>query len=545
MSYSRILTNLDSYKTPIKDALTSLEEKRIPSRIWDQDHLIWKPEPTEITNRLGWLDIAERLQGDIPRITRLKYQLENEGYTQALLLGMGGSSLAPEVFAKIFGDSVNGLSLSILDSTDPEAVLGYTKELKLKNTIFIVSTKSGGTVETLSFFKFFYNRVLAEIGKEAAGAHFIAITDPGSKLETLAKELNFREIFLNDPNIGGRFSAMSFFGLVPAGLVGLDLYKLTKRATRMAQECGKGVPVDHNPGAILGAVLGSLNKYGRDKVTFVISPGVASFGDWVEQLIAESTGKEGKGILPVIGETLLSSDMYGNDRLFVNLYLRNEDHQKPALMDLANSGHPVLHLPLEDEYDIGAQFFLWEFATTVAGYFLMINPFNQPNVESAKIQARKMVATYEKTGKLPEIESAPINRESLQRFLEDRKLGDYICLQAYVNPTKSAKKALSKIRLDLLRKYKLATTAGFGPRFLHSTGQLHKGDAGNGIFIQIISSPVEDVGIPQKPGDDTSHITFQTLKLSQALGDAAALQSTGRKLILYIINDIEEVKQLT
>jgi glucose-6-phosphate isomerase len=482
---------------------------------------------------------------EIPRLETLRKQLQDGGYTHAVLLGMGGSSLAPEVFSKIFKDQEKGLNVAILDSTDPDAILDQADHIKIQKTIFIVSTKSGGTVETLSLFKFFYNQVLAKLGKDQAGMQFIAITDPGSKLETLAQELEFRDIFLNDPNIGGRFSVLSFFGLVPAALVGVDISKLLRRAIKMAKNCQTELPIEANPGAVLGAILGSFNQIGRDKVTFVISPQIESFGDWVEQLIAESTGKEGTGILPVVGENLLSSNFYGDDRIFVYLHLSSDKQLEQYFDELQESGQPVLKIQLDDPYDIGAQFFLWEFATVISSYFLKINPFDQPNVESAKIQARKRVAEFEKTGRLPTVESAAVTPQSLHSFMMQAKPGDYVAIQAYVNPTDDTHSMLKEIRQKLLKNYHIATTLGFGPRFLHSTGQLHKGDAGNGLFIQILSKSNQIVSIPEQPGSDSSNIDFQTLKISQALGDAAALKDAGRRLIRFVITDQNEINHLS
>jgi glucose-6-phosphate isomerase len=545
MANREIKTHLGPYYPIIQSALTELADHQIIERIWKKDHTVWKPKPTEITNRLGWLDIVEVIQGEVDRMTRLKARLLEEGYTNVLLLGMGGSSLAPEVFAKTFGSEATGLKLSILDSTDPDAVLTQAKQLDLTKTLFIVATKSGGTVETLSFFKFFYNKILDEIGEDQAGDHFIAITDPGSKLERLANELNFREIFLNNPNIGGRFSVMSFFGLVPASLVGVDILALIERTNSMIQACGADVPVENNPGALLGAVMGALHNIGRDKVTLIASPEIASFGDWVEQLIAESTGKDGKGILPVVGENLGTPAVYANDRIFINLCLGDDNENDPALEDLANAGHPVIHLQLTDKFDLGGQFFLWESATAVSGYFLQINPFDQPNVESAKVLARKMVNEYENTGKLPEAAYEQLSGDTLVEFLATPSPGSYICIQAYIAPSASADKILSDIRMKLRDKYKVATTMGYGPRFLHSTGQLHKGDSGRGLFIQITSETDNEILIPDQPGSNSSSMSFQTLKLSQALGDAAALEEAGRRLIRFQINQIQELNQLT
>jgi len=544
MSNLEIKSHFGSFQTSIESALAELGENRIIPRIWNHDHTVWQSEPTEISNRLGWLDIANRLRSKIDRLQALKESLVQDGYTKALLLGMGGSSLAPEVFAKTFRYEVNGLDLAVLDSTDPGAVLAYQKSLDLHKTIFIVSTKSGGTVETLSFFKYFYNQVCEMVGEENAGAHFIAITDPGSKLEALAEQFHFRETFLNDSHIGGRFSVLSFFGLVPASLIGLDIEKLINSAIATAQACGTNNPLKQNPGALLGAVMGALAKLGRDKITFISSSEISSFGDWVEQLIAESTGKEGQGILPVVGEPLGVPQVYGNDRIFVHLRLGEDHSDLTALKALAQSGHPVLHLQLIDKYDLGGQFFLWEFATAVASYFLNINPFNQPNVESAKVQARKMVAEYENTGKLPEADFVPLTRETLTRFLDNPAPGTYICLQAYLNPTPEAEAVLKNLRQKLRDRYKVATTLGFGPRFLHSTGQLHKGDQGNGMFIQITSQAANDLPIPDEPGRKSSRMSFQTLKMSQALGDAAALEAAGRKLLRFKINHISDLENL-
>jgi len=544
MSISTINASLGDYQPPVQTALKELSNHQIIPRIWNRDHTVWKPEPTEISNRLGWLDIADRLRSEIPRMVELKNQLTSSGYTHALLLGMGGSSLAPEVISKTFKGEVTGLDLAILDCTHPGTVRRQANRLDLSKTVFIVATKSGGTVETLSFFKFFYNKVLAKIGPDQAGAHFIAITDPDSKLEALAKAHNFRAIFLNDPNIGGRFSVLSFFGLVPAALVGLDLEKFLDRSIAAARACGTDHPVEENPGAQLGAVLGALNQSGRDKVTFVASPAIASFGDWTEQLIAESTGKEGKGILPVVGEALETPGVYGNDRIFVHLQLGDDLSNLDSLKALAHAGHPVLHLQLADKYDLGSQFFLWEFATVVASHFLRINPYDQPNVESAKVLARKMVAEFHKTGKLPASEFDTLTAETLIDFLAKHTPGSYLSLQAYISPTPEAETALNAFRIKLRDKFHIATTLGFGPRFLHSTGQLHKGDAGRGLFIQISSGNSEDLPIPDQPGSDASSMGFQTLITSQALGDAAALDAAGRRLIRFQIDDIQSITQI-
>jgi transaldolase / glucose-6-phosphate isomerase len=528
-----IAAQLGQYETAVTDALQSLQDENIIGRIWDHDHTVWADSPDEITNRLGWLHSPQEMADRVEELTQFSQEIKGEGYTDVLLLGMGGSSLAPELFANVFGPGSDGLNLAILDSTDPGAVLVQAQRLDLRHTLFIVATKSGGTAETLSFFKYFYNRVLAELGAEEAGRHFVAITDPGSKLEKLAGQRNFRRTFLNDPNIGGRYSVLSYFGLLPAALVGLDVAELLKRAQQAVANCSPDTAVADNQGTFLGAVMGVLAEQGVDKLTLISSPDLANFGDWVEQLVAESTGKEGKGILPVVGEPIAGTALYGDDRLFVYLQLGNDISHLAAMDQLAALGHPVLTIPLDDLYDLGGQFFVWEMATAVASHFLQINPFDQPNVESAKVQARRMMEAYEKTGQLPEMESTPVTAEALADFMAQAQPGDYVALQAFVQPTPETDEQLQKLRVGLCESSELATTLGYGPRFLHSTGQLHKGDSGNGLFIQFTSDAVQDVGIPDEAGSAESAVSFNTLKLAQALGDAQALLDENRRLIRF------------
>jgi hypothetical protein len=362
------------------------------------------------------------------------------------------------------------------------------------------------------------------------GQHFMAITDPGSRLAQVATDHHFRAIFLNDPNIGGRYSALSFFGLAPAALVGLNLEMLLERAEIMARMCGQQVD---NPGALLGAALGKLALAGRDKVTLVISPAVATLGDWIEQLIAESTGKEGKGILPVVGEPLGQPEDYGEDRFFVHLRLRGEDSHGGAIQALVEAGHPCVEILLDDLYDVGGQFFLWEFATAVAGHLLEINPFDQPNVEAAKVLARRMVSEYQEHGVLPVSEAAPLSGQVLEDFLAHAQAGAYIALQVYVQPTPDLDDALLALRTALRRRTRLATSVGYGPRFLHSTGQLHKGDGGRGLFIQITHDPAEDAPIPDEAGSQVAVLNFGILELAQALGDRQALRDAGRQVLHF------------
>ena len=531
-------------KDDIGQALKEMLSEQIMPRIWVHDHTVWEPQPEEITNRLGWMDIMQEMRTAMPSIQSLVKSVQKDGYTQGLLMGMGGSSLAPEMFAKIFGGQTGYLDLTVIDSTTPQSVLDHLRELDIPHSLFIVSTKSGTTEETLSFFRFFYNHVAAAVGSQNAGEHFIAITDPGSKLVKLGDEYKFRAVFENNPNIGGRYSALSFFGMVPAALSGVDLPRLLDRAEAMAKACGPQAGPDENPAAMLGAILGENANHGRDKLTLVLESDVASYGDWVEQLIAESTGKEGKGILPVVGEPLVEPQSYGNDRLFVRI---GQIQNQSKLDALETAGHPVVGIELGDPYDLGGQIFLWELATAVAGYRLGIQPFDQPNVEAAKKAARKMVAAYSESGELPREKasltdgdmqvygnvSAGSAGEALLYFLKQAKPGDYITLQAFIPPDQATSAALDDLRDRLLEHYHLATTSGYGPRFLHSTGQLHKGDGGHGLFIQFTSDPVKDVPIPLEAGKDDSALSFGILVLAQALGDRQALLDAGRRVIRF------------
>ena len=553
-----------SLKEKVDQALAEMAGQQALRRIWEQDYTLWQPDPQEISNRLGWLDIAARMQENIPEIQSLVDSVKEDGYTQVLLLGMGGSSLAPDLFGRTFSGQPGGLALHVVDSTDPDLILSFTETLDPSKTLFIVATKSGTTEETLSFFRYFFNWTAGALDEVEAGKHFVAITDPGSKLVDLAAGYHFRTIFKNDPNIGGRYSALSYFGLVPAALAGVDLSRLLNNATQMAGLCQPGVPPQENPAAQLGVILGEAAKTGGDKVTFIISDQVASFGDWVEQLIAESTGKQGKGILPVVREPLGAPADYGRDRLFVHIPLAGDRSQQAALDALRDSGFPVIRIPIQDRYDLGGQFFLWELAIAVAGYRLGINPFNQPNVESAKKRARQMVAAYKEAGSLPEkppllsqegiavygpkrvadegtewILEADTPYEALAKFLAQSQNGDYIALQAFIPPTEENEKALQALRVRLRDQYQLATTLGFGPRFLHSTGQLHKGGAANGLFLQFTCAHPRDVPIPDEAGlpppgrKPESSITFGVLELAQALGDRQALEDAGRRVLRF------------
>ncbi|MGD2049016.1 MAG: bifunctional transaldolase/phosoglucose isomerase [Chloroflexota bacterium] len=540
--WHRMTSRLGQYKPVVEEAQEDLFQNQVIRRIWSHDHTVWKPEPDEITNRLGWLHVVETMLENLDRLRSFAEDVVEDGIANAVVLGMGGSSLAPELYAKTFSPWMQlnrpeqpSIELSILDTTDPDTISALCDRLKLDKTLFIVASKSGSTVETLSTFRYFYNQVLEEVGQSEAGRHFVSITDPGTGLVDISKKFRFREIFLNDPNIGGRYAALSYFGLVPAALVGLDLEMLLNRALAMAvnaNSCNRP-PEGDNVAAKLGTILGELAKDGRDKLTIITSPPINSFGDWAEQLIAESTGKAGTGILPVVGESLGPAEVYGSDRLFVYLRLDGTETYDKDVEVLSAAGFPVVIMNLKDIYDIGGMFFTWEMATAVTGYYLGIQPFNQPNVEAAKKLAKSMVAEYKETGQLPAGESGEPRVDDLEEFLNQGKLGDYVAIQAYLQPTAQTDKALEHLRTTIRDRYHLPATVGYGPRYLHSTGQLHKGDKGNGLFIQFESDSTSDVPIPDVAGHPDSQLTFGVLIKAQMLGDGQALEEAKRRLIRF------------
>jgi glucose-6-phosphate isomerase len=563
MSETKLILSLGDYKKSVDNALAQLNKEKVIERIWNKDHTVWSDSPAEITNRLGWLDSPAVTLKSLDEINAFVESVKADGYTNALLLGMGGSSLAPEVFRFTFGVQKGYLDLFVLDSTDPGAVLEYARKFDPAKTLFIVSTKSGGTVETFSYMKYFFNETTKKTGLENAGRHFTAITDPGSGLEKVAQELKFRKIFLNDPNIGGRYSALSFFGIVPAALVGVDIKKLILRTSETVSESKSSESL----GAVLGTLIGEFANLGKDKITFIMSKEISYLGSWVEQLIAESTGKNGKGVLPVDGESILSPEFYGKDRLFIVIRLSGDNAHEKDIKTFKDAGYPVIEIIIDDLYDLGSQFFIWEIATVVAGWRIGIQPFDQPNVESAKVLARQMLKDFQSKGKLPELIPSfkekditvygDINSKSmgqaLKEFLSLHDEGDkegngrsYVSIQAYLKPGDKTTAALQSFRTVIQKKYRLAVTVGYGPRFLHSTGQLHKGDAGKGLFIQFTADMPEDIPIPDNPGEDKSSVTFGILKNSQALGDRQALLDGGRKVIRFDLgkNIIEGLNNL-
>lgn len=549
------------YAEKINAAFDKIRAGNISRRIWEKDFSIWSDKPDEIINRLGWLHSTEVTAAALQEINEFVDEIKNDGIKNVLVLGMGGSSMAPEVFGKMFGPVDGYPVLHILDSTDPGAVITFDKLFDPTETLYIVSTKSGSTVETFSYMKHFYNSVVKKTGIENAGRHFAAITDPGSGLVDTASKLNFRKIFRNDPDIGGRYSALSFFGMVPAALAGVELQKIIDRANVIVEQ-SRSDDSGENTGSYLGAVLGELANEGVDKVTFITPGKISYFGAWVEQLIAESTGKNGKGILPVDGESVLAPGDYSGDRLFVYVHLKDDESVSGKVNALEKAGHPVVEITWEDLYDLGGEYFRWEFAIPVAGYLTGIQPFNQPNVESAKVLARKMVKEYGEKGSLPELTPAlqaegisvfgdiksGTPGDALKVFLSGFDTGEnsikgrsYVSIQAYIKPDENTTSAIHKFRTAIQKKYKLATTFGYGPRFLHSTGQLHKGDAGHGLFIQFVSEMPEDIPVPDEAGGDKSSISFGTLKNAQALGDRQALIDNNRKVLRFNLgSDIEK-----
>jgi glucose-6-phosphate isomerase/transaldolase/glucose-6-phosphate isomerase len=439
---------------------------------------------------------------------------DGRAYSDVVLLGMGGSSLCPDVLRHTFGAVKGHPKLHVLDTTDPATILSVRSKIKIQSSLFIVASKSGETTETLSHFAYFWEQT------KGKGRQFAAITDPGSGLEKLAKEHDFRWIFPNPPDIGGRYSALSYFGLVPGALMGVNVVEMLERAIEMEHSCADSVPVEKNPGVWLGGVMGRLATQGRNKLTLITSPKVATFGYWVEQLIAESTGKEGKGIVPVEGEPVGKPAVYGDDRLFV--YIRMDaDPPHRGVQALERAGHPVITLTMRDKLDLGGEFFRWEVAVAIAGSILGIDAFDQPNVQESKDNTKKVLAKFKQTGKLPAAESVAASkaRPGLKSLLGRAKRGAYFAIMAYTARTPASEAAIATIRAAVRNKTRIATTAGYGPRFLHSTGQLHKGGPKTGLFLQIVQDDAKDVPIPGQP------YSFSILKQSQSLGDLQSLTS--------------------
>lgn len=513
--------------------------RELSARIWQRDPGVWKPDADtqdKIANRLGWLDIAERMLAHTEDLTSFADEMAEQGFRQVLLLGMGGSSLCPEVLQHTFNQGSDGLKLRVLDSTDPDSVRGAEKWALLPKTCFIVASKSGSTIETRSFYEYF-------TGCGARGPQFIAITDEGSELERIGRQNDFARVFVNPSDIGGRYSALSYFGMVPAALIGIDVSEMLQRAVAVAKVCGADVDPTQNPAFLLGAAMGEAARHGRDKLTLISSPAVSSLAAWVEQLVAESTGKEGVGVVPVDGEPETAT--FGDDRLFVYTRLATEADpaQDEQVEQLAADGHPVITLELADRLDLGGAFWLWELATAVAGAVLEINPFDEPNVKESKDLTAELLATFESSGALPDegvIVNAPPIRAYADHHLRppvDATLadllrvhfervtdGDFVGVLVYASEV-AARADVTRVREALAAVHSVPTVLGFGPRFLHSTGQLYKGGANKGVFLQILHTDVDDLEIPHRA------YGFETLKEAQALGDFRALDNKDRRAV--------------
>ena len=521
----------------VEETMRVLESEDFLDRVWIKDASLWKGDPAAIRDRLGWLTaptvmrpLVDDLRGFADEVRRLQF-------TQVVVLGMGGSSLAAETFALTFGSKMGFPDLLVLDSTDPAAVKTVHDRINLRRTLFVVSSKSGTTAETLAAYGFFRARVDAA-GLPAPGMHFVAITDPATPLEALAAEGGFRRVFPGTPSIGGRYSALSFFGLVPASLIGVDVRTVVERGHAMVDLSGNA-PARENPAVQLGAALAGLGRAGRDKVTLVLSEPIRALGPWIEQLVAESLGKEGKGLVPVVDEPLGAPAVYGGDRVFVAVTLEDDRSHDGALDALARAGHPVIRLALRDRLDLGGEFFRWELAVAAAGGVLGVNPFDEPDVTRAKQNTAALLDAWRKTRRLPEwprdVEEdglalmtgggKPASVVSgLIAHLAQARPGDYLAILAYLPPSPEVTSRLAAIRLFLRDRLRIATTVGFGPRYLHSTGQLHKGGRPTGVFLVITCDDREDVPVPGAP------YGFSTLKGAQALGDLQALHDTGLRV---------------
>ena len=520
--------SLGGYLEGIQDLLWQMEADDVVGRIWRKDHTVWKPDPAEIEDRLGWLTVPQLMRREISALESFAQEIREAGYRHVVLLGMGGSSLGPEVLRCALGSAQGYPQLIVLDSTVPAVVQGVSDAIDPANTLFLVSSKSGSTIEPNCLYAHFRGLVDGACGQRA-GDNFIAVTDPGTVLERLATEAGFGRTFLNPPDIGGRYSVLSHFGLVPAALMGLDVTRLLQRAETMAQECGPGILGSKNPGAWLGAAMAQMASEGRDKLTLVTSPSLQPFGLWIEQLLAESTGKEGKGIIPVVGEPHLSPEGYGEDRQFVYLRLEDDDNVESDdfALAIAEASHPLICIDLQDRYDLGAEFYRWEFATAIAGAVLGIHPFDQPDVQAAKDMTDAMLAHGQQTGELPAVQA----ETSFDQLLVGIQPDSYVAILAYCQQTPEVDASISLLRQRIAQRYVVATTAGYGPRYLHSTGQLHKGGPASGVYLLLTTDPEPDVPIPGRP------YTFGQLAQAQAMGDLQALRAASRPVAWVRLDD--------
>ena len=535
----------------VSKRIAQLDEDAVPARLWEGDPTLWTADhdgQAEIKKRLGWLRLPETSKELLLHLSEFRDQVHYDGFEHILLLGMGGSSLAPEVISLVFAPSDPPLTegrphLSILDSTDPAQVAAAAEQFPPDSSLYIVSSKSGGTAETMAAFNYFWDLTGGD------GSHFVAITDPGTSLEKLAEERNFRAVFLADPNIGGRYSALSVFGLLPAALLGLDVKRLLAQAVWMMNECfdlrgvansGKHVQkvAARNPGLVFGVVMAEAALDGRDKLTILADASLATVGSWLEQLVAESSGKDGKGIIPVDCEPLGDVAVYGKDRLFV--YLRESGDLDKEVAALREAGQPVLELTFSSNYALGAEFYRWEVATAVACHIMGVNAFDQPDVQDSKDRTNSKIEEYKKNGELEEGEFVPFKgaKPAIKQFLAQKNGDDFVVINAYLPRNEDMTSALQDLRVMLRDKTKCAVTLGFGPRFQHSTGQLHKGGPDKGLFLQITSNPVKDVEIP------TEGMSFGTLERAQALGDYEALKARRRRVLRIHLTKPDEVHKI-
>jgi transaldolase/glucose-6-phosphate isomerase len=547
-----VSVNRLAYKLPkelsaaVAASLEEWKNNNKVARLWQKDASLWSS--TDENKWLGWLTITEQQLANLATLKQLAVEVKKAKFKHILLLGMGGSSLCPEVLRMTFGKIAGFPELHVLDSTDPAQIKAIEKKLDLKKTLCIVSSKSGGTLEPNIFKQYFFERVGKAVGDQAVGSRFIAVTDPGSKMQQVAEDGKFWKIFAGDPTIGGRYSALSNFGMVPAAVMGMDLGKFLKTTEEMVQACGANSVADTNPGVLLGNILGVAANHGRDKITIVTSPGISDLGAWLEQLIAESTGKVGKGVIPVDREKLAKPSVYGSDRIFAYLRLANKPNkaQDTAVAAIEKAGHPVVRITLPNLYAVGQEFFRWEIATAVAGSIIGINAFNQPDVEASKIETKKLTSQYEATGSLPP-ESPFFIAKDAKLFADDKNsaalsggkslneivkthlsrigAGDYFAVLGYIPMNAENEKALQTIRMSVRDAKKVATCLGFGPRFLHSTGQAYKGGPNSGVFLQITCDDASDLAVPGQK------YTFGVVKAAQARGDFAVLAERGRRAL--------------
>ncbi|HSA94912.1 MAG TPA: hypothetical protein VLJ16_02590 [Acidobacteriota bacterium] len=544
------LLNAGGLAAAFEGALRDLEAEGIIRRIWARDWTVWKDADREIGNRLGWLDSPAIAPSLLPDLRAFADSVQGRGLRRAVVLGMGGSSLAPDVFARLFDLEPGALELEILDTTEPETIAAAAARLAPEKTLFIVSSKSGTTAEVMALLAFFYDRARREMGPDRAGSAFVAVTDPKTPLEALARELRFRQTFLGEPDIGGRFSALSVFGLLPAVLAGIDVDRLLRSARVMALRCRIEEAAD-NPGALLGALLGTAAVKGRDKLTLLLPQRFRPLAGWLEQLIAESTGKEGRGVVPVVEDRPGPAGSYGEDRLFVEIGAADEPAPRPGTRVPEGLRSPVARLAIDGPYDLAGHFFLWEFAAAVAGHILKINPFDQPDVESTKKRTQEILAAgggraAEATG--PRLAAGEIRLVGTSEdpavaapgFLRANLDGDYLALLAFLPKRRAIEDLLSGLAAGLRLKTGLPVTFGFGPRYLHSTGQLHKGDGNKGLFLVLVAADLAVLPIPVVPAIPRPAEDFADLFRAQARGDAMALAEKGRRVLtVELANPLE------